>query len=160
MSTPVTAAPPDPDRQLSEAAIAAQAWLRTQGYASTFTAAGLDGQTKWVIRRREDGTVLDGGTEPSREDAWRAVTQYAADLQAADDLALGIVLAAVAEYGPTRRALAQAVLAVALSDAFADEDDRQRALRTVRTTDPASIPPRGCGTHHAGECTSEPPYTG
>jgi hypothetical protein len=23
-----------------------------------------------------------------------------------------------------------------------------------------SMPPRGCGIHHAGECTSEFPYTG
>lgn len=37
-----------------------------------------------------------------------------------------------------------------------------RALtRSGRTEDPGGypVPPRGCGTHHAGECTSEWPYT-
>lgn len=38
----------------------------------------------------------------------------------ADVIAYGIILAAVAQLGATRRALAAAVLAVALSDAFGE----------------------------------------
>jgi hypothetical protein len=40
--------------------------------------------------------------------------------EAADAIAYGVVLAAVAEFGVTRRALAAAFAAIALSDAFAE----------------------------------------
>lgn len=50
--------------------------------------------------------------------------------QTATAIAFGVLLACVAELGPTRRAVAAAFAAVALTDAIADEGDH--GARTVR----------------------------
>jgi len=50
-----------------------------------------------------------------------ALSEYQLN-QLADRITFGVLLACVAELGPTRRAIAAAFAAVALTDAIADEE--------------------------------------
>jgi hypothetical protein len=138
MSYPATGIAPDavmqldplaePDEQ-TMAGIDAITYLAGEGYAVTIEPYGPS--WIWLIERGERVTAC--GIVARLEQAQDAVIEFA-DETLVTAIAYGIILAAIAEYGRTRRALAGAALAVICSDAFSD-GQREDVLRAIRDTE-------------------------